>query len=413
MTRSILFVSGLVLALAVACGSSSSEGGEGASSSGGTDGGAPDGTTADTDGGGATTDGGATDGSGSTDGSSDADAQPAVPAVQTIGRFDFTDAQNPKTSWPGARIIAQFDGTGVGVTLSSTAGSEGAAATWMNVYVDGAPKPKILVDGANKTFALASGLPAGTHTVEIEKRTEASWGTLTFHGFTFDGGGKLLPPPARAARRIEFLAESTIDGFGVDGDVATTCMGGAPAEYNDARKSMAFYTAKALSAEHHLVAQSGKGLVRNSDPGDTTYYPAIYGRTLAEDPASTWNFASWTPDVVVISLGGADYDGGDTTPNGFQAAYDGLVTSIRTRYPNAHVFMTVWSQIKDPARPAMKGVLDAIKAAHAADTKLHVFQLTEATYPVDETGCYEHATDAHHQETAAELVPVIKAATGW
>ncbi len=418
MKRSTLaLAAGLVFALAAACGSSSATD-PGASSSGGpapgndVDGGSTGddgGSPPIVDDGGSGTDGGG----GGTDAGADATVEAGAPAVRYIGRFDFADAQNPKTSWPGARIVARFDGTGATATLSSTAGSEGGGGNWINVYVDGVAKPKVLVDGANVQVALATGLAAGAHTVEIEKRTEASWGTLTFHGFTFDGGGKLLPPPARAARRIEFLAESTIDGFGVDGDVNTTCMGGAPPEYDDARKSLAFYVTQALSAEHHLVAQSGKGLVKNEDPGDTTFYPALYGRTLAENPASSWDFTSWTPDVVVISLGGTDYAGGASAPAGFQAAYDALVTSIRTRHPNAHVFMTVWSQIKDTTRTSMKGVLDAIKASHAGDTKLHVFQFAEATYPTDETGCYEHANDAHHQETAAEIVPAIEAATGW
>lgn len=417
MNRSILAAAcSVVLAVAAACGSSSTDG-AGGSSSGSVPqdaGNGPEGSTPETDAGSdAAADGANTTDSGSTDGGTDAEADAGAPAVQYIGRFDFTDAANPRTSWPGARIIARFSGTGVSASVSSAAGSEGTSATWMNVFVDGVAKPKVLVDGPNVPVVLATGLAAGTHTIEIEKRTEASWGTLTFHGFTFEAGGQLLPPPARAARRIEFLAESTIDGFGVDGDVNTTCMGGAPPEFDDARKSMAFYVMKALSAEHHLVAQSGKGIVQNNDPGDTTHFPAMYGRTLAEDAASTWSFASWTPDVVVISLGGADYGGGSTTPAGFQAAYDALVTSIRARHPNAHIFMTVWSQIKDTTRTTMKGVLDSIKAAHPGDAKLHVFQFAEATYPTDETGCYEHANDAHHQETAAELVPAIKTATGW
>ncbi len=418
MTRSILAAAcALVLAVA-ACGSSSSDGAGQSSSGSPVPGGDVDsGTTSADAGNHPGADGGGTDDGGNaeagSDGGGDATVDAGTPAVEYIGRFDFADVQNPKTSWPGARILARFDGTGATATLSSTAGSEGGGGNWINVYVDGVAKPKVLVDGTNVQVTLATGLAAGTHVVEIEKRTEASWGTLTFHGFTFDGGGQLLPPPARATRRIEFLAESTIDGFGVDGDVNTTCMGGAPAELNDARKSMAFYAAKALSAEHHLVAQSGKGLVKNEDPGDTTYYPALYGRTLAEDPASSWDFTTWTPDVVVISLGGTDYAGGASPPGGFQAAYDALVTTIRTRHPGAHIFMTVWSQIKDATRTSMKGVLDAIKASHPADTKLHVFQFAEATYPTDETGCYEHANDAHHQETAAELVPAIKTATGW
>lgn len=419
-TKTALALASALVLAAFACG-----GADEASPAGGASSGMPAsgdaGAAADAGGGGGDADASSEDASSEdaaadaqADGATPPDAGPdaAAPAVAYVGRFDFSDPQSPRTSWPGARIVARFTGTGVSATFSSASGGDGNA-TWLNVLVDGAPQAKRLVSGTNVALVLASGLAAGPHTIEVEKRTEASWGALTFHGFTFDGPGQLLPPPARPTRRIEFLAESTIDGFGVEGDVNTTCMGDAPPEFNDARKSTAHYTATALSAEHHLVAQSGKGLVKNEDGADTTYFPAIYGRTLAEDAAKAWDFTAWTPDVVVISLGGTDYAGGASPPGGFATAYDGLVTQIRARHPNAHIFMTVWSQIKDATRTSLGGVLDGIAAAHPTDTKLHVFQFTEATYPTDETGCYEHANDAHHQEAAAELVAAIKTATGW
>jgi hypothetical protein len=253
--------------------------------------------------------------------------------------------------------------------------------------------------------------------VELEKRTEANLGSVTFEGFTFTGGTGLLPPPTRATRRIEFLADSTIDGYGIDGDVNTTCAGGDPPELNDVHKSTSVKTAEALSAEAYVLAYSGKGIVLNEDGDTPDKYPDIYGRTLPEDPASTWDFSSWTPDVVVISLGGTDVSG-DTAPAGFREKYDAFVTQIRGRYPNAHIYMTVWSQIKDLGvgqnlRTALTTALDAIKSAHAADARLHVFAFREANYPEDETGCDEHANDAHATETAGEIAAAIKADLAW
>ena len=69
--------------------------------------------------------------------------------------------------------------------------------------------------------------------------------------------------------------------------------------------------------------------------------------------------------------------GGTVVPDGFQAAYDALLVSVRGRYPNAYVFITIWSQTKDTTRTALKGVLDAILAAHAADTKNHIHSFSE------------------------------------
>lgn len=396
-----------------ACGGDDPIGDPGASSGGVT----PDGSTGDASSGGAVDggDGGPKDG-GEGDASNDAETStPGTPELQLVGRWDRTDPLKPKASWPGSRLVASWSGPNATVTLSSAGGGDGNE-TWVNVIVDDVAQAPVKVDGANQVIAVASGLAAGPHTFVVEKRTEAKWGTITVEGVTFDGG-QLLAPPARPTRRIEFIAESTIDGFGVEGDIGSTCLDGngdfiAPAQYDNARKSMAFHASTALSAEHHLIAASAKGLVADED-GTGIYLPALYPRTLTDLPSSAWNFASWTPDVVVLSVGGTDFAGGAVAPGGFLTAYDALVTTVRANHPNAHIFMTIWSQIKGATRAGLSTILTAVKGTHPLDAKLHIMTFTEATYPTDETGCYFHANDAHHMETAPELVTAIKAATGW
>jgi hypothetical protein len=185
-------------------------------------------------------------------------------------------------------------------------------------------------------------------------------------------------------------------------------------EIRHARKSVAFYASSSLAADRHVVALSAKGIVKN-EPGDDSgvFFPAVYTRTLPDVPTSTWSFSGWTPDVVVLSLGGADLGSTNTLPAGFDKAYDALVVSIRQKYPAAHIVMTVWSQIKDAKRKSLETALEGIKAAHAGDAKLHVFSFKVADYPEDETGCSEHANDAHHKETASEIAAFIRSKTGW
>lgn len=353
------------------------------------------------------------DGSSGGDGSPEAEA----PGVRFIGRFDLTNANAPKTAWPGSRIIVRFNGTGVKATLTHVDGEVGGT-TWMNVVVDGVVKTPINVTGASQQFTLASGLAAGDHVVELQKRTEANVGTLTFEGFTFDAGGTLLPPPPRFTRRIEFLADSTIDGYGVDGTVddVATCdkngPGGAPVEYNDPRKSVTFLTAEALSAEHHLIAYSGKGVARNEDPMDPELFGALYPRTLPGVNTSAWSFASFTPDVVVVSLGGSDFAAG-SAPSNFQTAFGQLRTDIRAKYGAAtKIMFLVWSQLKEynGVRQAVTAAIDAIIAGDANSWR---FSLPEAMYPGDETGCHEHANAAHHQAMSTLLVTELKSKLGW
>lgn len=358
-------------------------------------------------------DGGANDGAAET-GVDAAVPDAAAPAVQLIGRFDTSDAIGPKTAWPAARVVARFDGTDVTVTLTQTNGFSGGP-TYFNTIVDGAVTDVFSVAGT-QTVALAAGLPAGPHTIEIEKRTEAPFGTVRFEGFTFAGGAGLLAPPPRLARKIEILGDSTIDGYGVDGDRNVTCtMGAAPPEYNDVRKSVAWKTATALGAELNLMAYSGKGLARNENGSAVDLFPTVYARTLP-DVAGAWSFASYVPDVVVVSLGGADYSGdpAGTFPATFGAAYAQLVTDIRARYGAApYVFLTVWSQHKayNDVRAAVTAAIDATLTAHAGE-KTYKLVFPEAPVAA-ETGCQYHANDQHHTDMAALLVQEIRDKTGW
>ena len=66
------------------------------------------------------------------------------------------------------------------------------------------------------TTPIAQGLAAGTHVVELYRRTEASQGEAQFLGFDF-GSGKLLSPPAAKARRIELVGDSISCGYGDEG----------------------------------------------------------------------------------------------------------------------------------------------------------------------------------------------------
>jgi hypothetical protein len=347
-----------------------------------------------------------------TDASADADAgyDAGPPAVQFIGRFDDGDALGKRFAWPGSRIVATFDGTDAQVKLTQTDGF-GGGPTWFDVVLDGVRGTPFSVAAGTINQTVATGLVAGTHTVEIEKRTEANLGTVRFEGFTFTGGTGLLPPPPRKTRRIEILSDSTIDGFGVEGDIATTCGGGAPAQFNDVHKSTAAIAAAALDAEPFILAYSGKGITVNEYVPDTDTFDILYPRTLPET-ATTWTFTSWTPDVVVISLGGTDFDGLTTIPTGFVTKYGQLVDTVRGHYATAHIYMTVWAQIKDATRTAMTSALQQVASARAADTLLHVYSFAQCDQTV-ETGCYAHANAIEHQAMGAALATQIKADLGW
>ena len=345
------------------------------------------------------------------------DAQPDAgppPSVQIIGRTDARDPAGPKVGWPAARIIARFNGTEATVRLSHVNGFSGGPS-YYDVLVDGvlvgAP---LAVTGGVTDYPLVTGLPAGDHTVELYKRTEASLGVDQLHRFTF-AGGRLLSPPPRAARRIEFLGDSQIQGFGVE-STSPTCA--TIADKHNARKSVQALLGADLGAEVSSITYSGKGLGKNEFAGDTRYFRALYPLSLPDDNAATWNFANFVPDVIVIVLGGTDFSVAPIpTAAQFRVLYQALLTQVRSLNPDAFVFGVIGGQIKDsfPAgqqlRTRMRGGID-MAIASLADPKMFRFQLPESN-PALETACYNHASEALHLQWATMLGTEIRLRTGW
>jgi hypothetical protein len=365
----------------------------------------------------ATTDG-ATDADGATDGATDggtdatvdaSDAGPVVPpAVRFVGRWDTRSAAGPRVAYPGARIIARFQGTEVSVTLNNTTGFAGGPSRY-DVFIDGVLEPAQLVTQVGQvTYPLAQGLAAGPHTVELLKRTEGNLGVTTFMGFDFGAGGALLAPPPTPTRRIEIISDSTIDGYGIEG-MGPVCPAGTLEASHSARLGL---------ADAHMIGYSGKGLTRNSYLPDTATMGVLYPRALPDDATSLWDFTTWTPDVVVISIGGTDFNAGVPNIATLSTKYDELVQMVRTYAPDAHIFMTIYAQLKDSypvgynVRTNLRTAIQNVIAANPADTKLHLYQMLESV-PSQETGCQYHGNLALHRSLATAFVPVIRAATGW
>ncbi len=351
------------------------------------------------------------------------DAPPGDPAVRFVGRFDTRIPNRPRVGWPGARIIAQFRGPEVSVRLEDTLGASGGPSRY-DVIVDGVPPSfgtHLLTKVGDHEYTLATGLGPGLHTIELYRRTEPNLGVTQFLGFTFPGGALLAPPPA-PGRRIEFVADSTIDGYGVEGK-GPNCTANELEPSHNARLGVVGLVASDLNADAMVTAYSGKGLVVNSASKDPETMGVIFPRALPDDPQSLWDFSRFVPEVVVVSIGGSDFANVSNYPSipVFTLKYDELVGTVRSKYPAAHVFLTIYAQIKnvyppnlnlrDLVRDAMQAVI-ARRANEEGDTKIYLHEMPESG-PVDETGCDYHASPALHRRLATELVKDIRIKTGW
>lgn len=331
------------------------------------------------------------------------DAGIVAAGVRWIGRVDTSDPARPRFSWSGTGFVARFQGT----SLTAALGNEGRFI--FKAVIDGVPQPAFTTMPGAARFALATGLPAGEHTVALHRQTEGLLGLSQLHGLTV-GDGTLLDPPPAPRRRIEVVGDSISCGFGVLGSLDNDDCYSTESHW-DAYPSV---MARGLGAEVSTIAGSGRGVVRNY-PGDSIdTMPAIYQRTLATAPSPTWSFGS-EPQAVIINLGTNDLGNGKGDPGPrFATIYQSLVETIRSRYAGALILCTI-GPMTSPAESAIVcGHIRTVLQARAAagDFRIALFDGIAPQTP-DKYACSYHPNVAENEIVAAQLADELRARLGW
>jgi hypothetical protein len=334
-----------------------------------------------------------------------------------VGRFDTSDPAGPKASWPGARVLARFEGTAVSVKLKEHADDwmEGKPSYW-EFTIDKGPWQAIAMipDDQPHTFELAKNLPPGPHAVEIYKRSETQTGITQFLGFDFHGG-KSLPPPPRQKRKIEVMGDSFATGYGVENidSPGTLCPGvNWGGIWQNFRKSWGAVLGVMFDAEVHGIVYSGKGLRNNAWAGDRDTLLDYYARAdpnpqIANSNPPLFDLKSWIPDVIVMTQGSGD-DGSAE----FRATYrDFVINTLRARGPDTHIFMGIVSAgNRQGVADAAAGII--AERAAVGDHKMHRLDVKPFTWD-EVTACMGHGTPAWQQRVANEIAVQIRAAVGW
>jgi len=347
------------------------------------------------------------------------------PAIRFVGRFDTRDATGPKCGWPGCRVVANFDGTAVSVRLNEQERPDGPSE-W-DVAIDGQWGPKLVLALGDHTYDLASALPAGAHRVEIYKRSESQTGVTQFLGFDFHGGGLMAPPP-RPARRIEVVGDSEAAGYGFAGASNGGDCGGTAwlARYQDFRAAWPARLGVKLGAELEGTVFSGKGFYFNAWRPDTETIDLLYPRANPEDPTSAFDYATLVPDVVIVSIGGNDYNLGqpeDTGPaplDGFTAKARAFTSLLRGAYPRAHLFLVAYAMLSDddpPGRLKRTNVVTAFQTVTgehnaAGDARVY-FLAPPIANGAELSACDGHGGPEYHERIATFMAAEVSARTGW
>lgn len=341
---------------------------------------------------------------------------PQAPELRFSGRVDHRDADGPRLAWGGSAVTARFTGTSISVRLVDLPKYEEAAPNRFRFSIDGAPFRDLYMGEGPLLYRLAEDLAPGEHVLRLEKETEPAVGETQLLGLELDPGAQLLPAPPPPPRRIEFVGDSGLTGFGIEGKNAQCSFN---VETQRASRTWGALVAEALGAEAYFVAFSGKGVVINYGNDTSPPLSQLYPRTLPHREDTSWDFSSWTPDAVVIQLGANDF--WKENPGArFREAYAALVADIRGHYPQAHIVCVVGSGLDDAspkdvfARTRLRELLTGLvkDLNQRGDARVH-FAEVEANREDEGRGCLWHPSLKTHQRTAEQMTPRLREWLGW
>lgn len=316
------------------------------------------------------------------------DGSPTDPNLVYVGRWDNANPSAPHSYWGGAYIRAEFTGTSLSVKLGKKVD--------LAVFVD--DKPVSMKMGVQGTVSLASGLFEGNHKVKMVARFQAD--QIVFQGFVLSAGAKTIAP-AKSKGLVEFIGNSITSGS------VTT---------NGNISAFPWLVGETLGVDRTAISYPGITLVNG-------YYlnfnglPAIgmevsYTKTNTPPmrPATTdpinipWNFARYTPDMVVINIGTNDGNGAGVPAATFQTSYLNFLKFLRGKYPNAHIFAlrTFGGYMATETEAAANQLIKA------GDKKIHFVNTSGWLASSDFASDRLHPSDAGQIKAASKVAAVLR-----
>ncbi|MES1199368.1 MAG: GDSL-type esterase/lipase family protein [Pseudomonadota bacterium] len=240
-----------------------------------------------------------------------------------LGRYAEADGGGQTFAWPASGVEAHFIGT------SLVAHIDESGTSLMDLDVDGTMTQLQLQSGLHD-YTLFSSPTRADHYVRLTRRSEVGSGLTTIRSLTLDGDWRPLP---MHGHRILFIGDSITVGYGAAG-ADEHCH--YSAETSPPFDSYAARTAAAFDAEFHVVAISGRGVVRNYDGFEAPHMSELIDAALPDHADKQWDAAQFSPELIVINLGANDFSTADPGPT-FEPTYLAMLRTLHTRYPNARI----------------------------------------------------------------------------
>lgn len=227
---------------------------------------------------------------------------------------------------------------------------------------------------------------------------------------------ELLAAPEAAQHKIQFLGASDTAGYCVNGLPEFGPIKNGPEGwlYENCDKGYVSQVSQALDADFEVHAIAGIGLTQNASAnqqwqlGPLTL-PDYYPRTMESDPENPWDPSKFVPDLVIVSLGGNDYNhqnGNVPSDEEFSAAYENFLQTIFDQYDSQNKIVAICG-MGDPTEAARDPDNNRCKPCPHVEEAVTAFnELYTGVYPlvdyifipcdgtvvtgVDDIGCAGH-----------------------
>lgn len=309
--------------------------------------------------------------------------------------------------YPGAMMQVRF--TGASLTLH---GSLDGSKAYFNASIDGVELPMVELSPGPFSYTLAHYLdPDQPHTLRLVRRNETWHGIVRLASLSLSGDGRLLEPPALPERRILCIGDSITSGEKVDLIPPVE-----PGFHTwNAQRSYGWMLAQDYDSQVHLVSYGGRGLTRDwQGRTETATAPQFFERALPDHEDSSWDHASYHPDLVTICLGTNDFSQGIPERETFVDAYVALVERIYEVHPQAKALLVSgpWFGHDDPKRKALNAYIDETVEHFEQQgfdfVKRHFFTETYPGTPLD-----AHPVATQHRAMADDIGSTVSDWLGW
>ncbi|MUG87343.1 GDSL family lipase [Paenibacillus timonensis] len=296
---------------------------------------------------------------------------------------------------PGSAITVRFHGREVTAEIEDV---NGEGKSWVNVYIDDLPVRVMRIDPDNRLYQLADDLEDAPHTLTLQKRTEAAFGTLKFTNLTTENGIFLSPPPP-LPRRLLIIGDSITCGFGNEAQIPCDC----DASRENIALAYSSLTGQFLNAETLIVGASGTGCYQNFGGSKEGRMSDYFMETLCPD-LDQEAMDPFHPEIIVINLGTNDWSA-PIEPSDYLAQYRKLVDFIRSRYPSAQMFCAIGPMHLGPS-PHLQTLVEELN--EESDKPVYFVEFPLIQRPEDGMGGCGHPSINKHRQMAEQLAGTIR-----